>query len=61
MECTVVKGSWCSLKNIECQGSDNVGLFCDSLGPGQGLGAQGCDHLCPVNQRQTLYTVTVAV
>ena len=52
--CTIVEGFWCSLQDIESQGSDNVGLFRDGLGPGQGLGTQGSDHLRPVYQCQTL-------
>ena len=51
---TIVKGTRCALQHIEGECSDNVSLFGNELGPGQGLDAQSSYQLRPIDQRKAL-------
>lgn len=52
---TGVEGFGGAFQHLKGQGRHYVGLPCNSAGSLHSFAAQGGDHLCPVDERQTLW------
>lgn len=52
---TSIEGFGGALQHLKGQGRHDVSLTCNSTGSLHSFTAQGGDHLCPVDERQTLW------
>lgn len=51
---TCIKGFCCALENFQCEGSHNVSLSSNRIGPFNCFASQRSYHLCSIDKSQTL-------